>query len=402
MKRLILILSVAISVVACAQQKEQGIEFFHGSFKEVLAEAEKQNKAVFIDFYTKWCGPCKVMAKGTFTKQEVGDFYNKNFINYKVDAEVGEGPELAKKYEVKGFPTLVFIDKDGNALINHAIGAKNVEQLIELGRKALGEEVKDFAWYQAEYDKGNRDAGFLKKYYEARAEEQRIAMSQEESWDLYQAYSEEEKWQPENVEDAFWKANVGNNFYELVKNNKDKFPQLKNAPLHIRWFHHVAAHPESAVKKRNLEQVAKDFPEYADQALELYKIEQYRMEEKYAEYIPLIIAYADKYGEPMDYNLMLMTSVNRTIDVKPEHALHAAKYFKQIIDEDDTHFYTMSGYAYCLHIGGEKEEAIQFVKKYRSLTDQYASNKKMQWCYETMINIENGEDVVPFYIPDMN
>ncbi|MCT4643521.1 MAG: thioredoxin family protein [Carboxylicivirga sp.] len=400
MKRFVLILSVAISIIACAQTKEEGIEFFHGTFSEVLEKAEKENKIVFIDFYTKWCGPCKVMAKGTFTKPEVGKFYNDNFINYKVDAEVGEGPELAKKYEVTGFPTLVFIDSKGTVLAS-GIGAKNVEQLINMGRKALGEDIKDLAWYQAEYDKGNRDAGFLKKYYELRAEEQRVAMSQEESWDLYQAYSEEEKWESEAVEMAFWKASVGNKFYELVKNNKSKFPGLANKSLHVRWFHHVANHPESDVEKNNLEQVAKDFPEFADQALELHEIEEYRMQSKYTEYIPLIIAYAEKYGEPMDYNLMLMTTVNRTTDVKPEHALHAAQYFKQIIDEDTTHFYTMSGYAYCLYIAGEKDAAIEFVKKYRSLTDQYATNKKMQWCYETMNNIENGGDVAPFYIPEM-
>ena len=395
---LLLVLLVNIHVYAHDHSKEKGIQFFHGSFEELLKEAKKQNKPIFIDFYTKWCGPCKVMAKGTFTKPEVGDFYNKNFISYKVDAEVGEGPELAKKYRIKGYPTLVFINNEGKTVIDNAIGAKNVEQLINLGRKALGEDIKDFAWYQAEYDKGNREAAFLKKYHEVRYEEQRIAMNEEEAWDLYQAYSEDDKWKPEAVDMAFWKARVGNKFYELVKNNKDKFPGLANEKLHIRWFHYVADHPEQDIEQKNLKQIAKDFPKYAAQAIELHGIEEWRMQSKFSEYIPKIIAYAKKYGEPLDFNLMMMTTVPKAKYVKPEHALFASKYFKQIIEQDTTHFYTMSGYAYCLYIAGKKKEAKAFVEKYRTLTDQYADNKKMKWCYDTMINIENDKQLIPFTI----
>ena len=56
----------------------------------------------------------------------------------------------------------------------------------------------------------------------------------------------------------------------------------------------------------------------------------------------------------------------------------------------------MSGYAYCLYIGGKKDEAAAFAKKYRSLTDEYAGNDKLRWCYDTMINIENKDSVTPF------
>ena len=52
----------------------QGINFFEGSFQEVKAEAKKQNKIIFIDCYTSWCGPCKWMAKNVFTDKKVGDF----------------------------------------------------------------------------------------------------------------------------------------------------------------------------------------------------------------------------------------------------------------------------------------------------------------------------------------
>ena len=44
----------------------QGIEFSHGTWKEVLAKAKQEDKLVFIDVYTSWCGPCKKMAAKVF------------------------------------------------------------------------------------------------------------------------------------------------------------------------------------------------------------------------------------------------------------------------------------------------------------------------------------------------
>ena len=65
----------------------QGIQFEIGSWKEVLQKAKQENKLIFVDLYTTWCGPCKKMAAETFPQQAVGDYFNKNFVNYKIDAE---------------------------------------------------------------------------------------------------------------------------------------------------------------------------------------------------------------------------------------------------------------------------------------------------------------------------
>ena len=120
MKNLIVVLFaiffISIHVVANQNEPENGIQFNHSSWKEIVAQAKKENKLIFLDAYASWCGPCKWMAKNIFTNDGVAEFYNKTFINAKIDMEKGEGIELAKKYSIKNYPTLLYIDANENVL----------------------------------------------------------------------------------------------------------------------------------------------------------------------------------------------------------------------------------------------------------------------------------------------
>src|SRR6185503_10815231 len=98
----------------------------------LLARAKKEKKMIMVDAFTTWCGPCKWMAKNIFPNDTVAEFYNKNFINAKIDMEKGEGPDLAKKYEVGCYPTFLFIDGNGQ-LIHRQSGGGEVKSFIQLG-----------------------------------------------------------------------------------------------------------------------------------------------------------------------------------------------------------------------------------------------------------------------------
>lgn len=119
----------------------QGIVFEKGSFASILAKAKKENRLVFLDAYTTWCGPCKLLEKNVFTKKEVGDFYNQNFINAHVDMEKGEGIAMAKKYSIYSYPSLLFLNGDGEVVYKTA-GYMDAKQFVELGKTALNPENK--------------------------------------------------------------------------------------------------------------------------------------------------------------------------------------------------------------------------------------------------------------------
>jgi thiol:disulfide interchange protein len=114
-----------------------GIKFFKGTWAEALAEAEKENKLIFLDAYASWCGPCKRMAATTFTEKEVGDFFNENFINFKMDMEKhAEGRRLSQKFHLTAYPSLYFLD--GKEEVKHKIvGGQSKSGLIGHGKTAM-------------------------------------------------------------------------------------------------------------------------------------------------------------------------------------------------------------------------------------------------------------------------
>jgi len=147
----------------------QGIEFFQGSFEEAKAEAKKQDKLIFMDAYAAWCGPCKRMAKNVFPKKEAGDYFNANFINFKQDMEKGEGRKLAKKYGVGSYPTLIFIDFNGDVVYKTKGARSSAQALINLGKKALQPSKKTLKLLKSKWDNGNREKPFLKQYIKVKA-----------------------------------------------------------------------------------------------------------------------------------------------------------------------------------------------------------------------------------------
>ena len=82
------------------------------SFDQAVSAAKSEGKFVFIDVMTSWCGPCKMMARDVFPQKKVGDFMNDRFVSIKIDAEKGEGIQIAKTYNVHSYPTFLILNTE--------------------------------------------------------------------------------------------------------------------------------------------------------------------------------------------------------------------------------------------------------------------------------------------------
>lgn len=139
-----------------------GIYFQELTYEQALEKAKQQRKRLFIDCYTSWCGPCQYMANKVFTQENVGDFFNKNFICVKYDMEKGEGPELGKKFGVRAYPTFVIVNPDGS--IRHKlVGGGEGEEFIKRVEESFDDE-KALGTSITKYNEGNRDKAFLASY----------------------------------------------------------------------------------------------------------------------------------------------------------------------------------------------------------------------------------------------
>jgi len=151
MKLILKSLIIAFILIVTKVSSAEDVSFANGSYQEILDLAKTQNKIIMIDFITDWCKWCIETDRKVYTNPEVAGFANTNQINWKIDAEKGEGPDLAKKYGVKGFPTIIFTDADG-VEIDRIYGYLPAEQFLK--------KMKD-------YNTGTNTFGSIMKMLEA-------------------------------------------------------------------------------------------------------------------------------------------------------------------------------------------------------------------------------------------
>ena len=95
-------------------------------FKQAKEEAKAQKRLLLVDFTgSDWCGWCIKLEREIFSKPEFQDYAKQNLVLLEVDFPRGkelsasqrlQNHELAEKYEVQGFPTIIVLDGEGKKI----------------------------------------------------------------------------------------------------------------------------------------------------------------------------------------------------------------------------------------------------------------------------------------------
>ncbi len=150
-------------------QVRQGIQFINGDFEKIVTFAKVQNKPIFIEIYLKGCPHCEAL-EPILAEQEVGNFYNQNFICWRVEANSKESQTLQKEKGITypEFPFFFFFDKTGSLvhLASPAERPTKVEFMSEVilhGKTAINPQLRA-SNYAHRFQTGERDVMFLVNY----------------------------------------------------------------------------------------------------------------------------------------------------------------------------------------------------------------------------------------------
>jgi thiol-disulfide isomerase/thioredoxin len=169
--RFLTFLSSAVLALAIQTAGQGGEGPFRAlAFDAACAAAKGESKVVMIDFFTTWCGPCKKLDAVTWRDEAVVRWLAERTVPLKIDAE--KELELAKRFRVDAYPSLVFVQPDGKEL-GRLLGFKDARTFLAAANDLLaGLHLSDRFKKQFE-DKGWNDPMLRKEYAQELALERR-------------------------------------------------------------------------------------------------------------------------------------------------------------------------------------------------------------------------------------
>ncbi|MBL7814717.1 MAG: thioredoxin fold domain-containing protein [Saprospiraceae bacterium] len=346
----------------------QGIAFEPETtaWADILKKAKAENKIVFVDAYTTWCGPCKVMAKNIFPMKEVGDVFNAKFVNAKIDMEKGEGPEIAQKYGIRAYPTYIFVNGDGE-LVHRGLGSMPPEKFITVGQAASDPERQFFS-LKKKYEGGERNSDFLKRFAGAceDAQEEQLGASVAEAY-----LATQKDWlNKENMDFIlkFSKSIQSNTFAYLVKNQAAFEKAIGKGGIETQVyqtaFSNVANMSYNRAKRefdfaKAKEIGSKYLPnELVEKVLSGMTLTQHQMRNEVPQFLAQVVAHMDKY--PSEDPQLLNQ--------------YAWAFYEQATDR------------------AQLEKALSWSLKSISINDQYALNDTAAALYYKLANKQKAKE----------
>ncbi len=212
----------------------EGIQFEDLSFEETLAKARQEEKLVFVDCYTSWCGPCKMMSKQVFTQKYIGEYFKEHFISLKVDMEKGEGPDLAKKYDVKAYPTMLVLTPDGTVKYK-ILGGQAPRAFMDKIYRSV-DPVISYTDLKSWYASGNRSNALMPEYLLTMSDAGELKDQYNDLKDYLNSLKGVERYSQETwkLYDVFVTDFKAPEFQFMIENRKDFITQVEEKLVNLK------------------------------------------------------------------------------------------------------------------------------------------------------------------------
>ncbi len=363
MKKTFLLLIGSLLLVNGLLAQGTSIEFQKGSWSDALALAKSEDKLIFVDAYTSWCAPCKKMAKEVFPKEEVASFYNKMFVNVKMDMENGEGVDLARTYNVNVFPTLMFINAEGT-LVHRSAGYHDVQQFLTLGTEAL-DPSGQLSALKKRFEDGDRDPDFLLQYTKVTYQAHDGSHTP-----VAEAFMEtQEDWNTEDSKKFIFNfvGNAHSKMFDYLVDHQDAFVEMYGQrAVSGKIQQLIYGEIQDSKGESSLEQIdrlfARAYPEKAEELSTRFRMSFYRQAGDRDNYAKAAIAYFKKFPseDHEELNETAWTFFRITKDKK--RLKKAVKWAKKSI-KIDANYYNHDTLASLYYALGKKRKARKAANK---------------------------------------
>ncbi len=406
MKQFILILLIFSPFFINAQ--DTGIQFEHNAnWQAVQAKAKAENKFIFMDCFTTWCGPCKYMSSAIFPQQEVGDYMNDKYVSLKVQLDTtkndneyvkgwySDAHNIAKQYQVQVFPTYLIFDAEGN-IVHRFVGSSPVEEFLAHIKKSINPETQYYTLLR-QYENGKKDETLLRN----------LAMAAQAAYDPENAAKISDEYVA-TQKDLYTEENL--NFlksfttkssdkgFDIMLKEADKVdailgpgtsasvvhPVIMQEEVYSNFSREPGASPDWDKMKAGL---SKKYPANAEEALAQGKVVWYQFARDWDQYQTAIVDYMNKYGDnitPGELNNYAWTVFQNCPDMKC--VSQALEWSKRSFKDEQNPMY-IDTYANILYKLGRKDEAITWEKKALELAPE--SEKKGY--QDTIDKMKNNE-----------
>ncbi|QDW25832.1 DUF255 domain-containing protein [Pedobacter sp. KBS0701] len=381
MKKLFLIF-LLLPFIGTAQVK--GTHFEHGlSWQQVKEKAKKENKYLLVDCFTTWCGPCKYMASTIFPQEKVGEFFNKNFVNVKVqfdqtknDSEevkswYADAQSMSKEFRINAYPTFLIFSPQGK-LVHRIVGGGEADEFIARAQMALNPETQYYTLMKKS-ESGNVAPETLKQL----AISAEAAYDEENSAKFANAYiaTQKDLYTKENLEflSRYTKSSKSKGF-ELMLNHPEKIDAVlgkgKSNEILSAVVLEESIYPGLRKPNANIDSlVAAAKSKYPtvdiSKPVDLIKIQIFQSEKKWDKFQPAVLSYMKKYGTEVRADMLNSFAWTVFENCKDANCItEALSWSKRSVDETQSKEPAyLDTYANLLYKLGKKDQAIAMQQK---------------------------------------
>ncbi len=364
--------------------QDKGVRFEHGlSWQEIKARAKAENKYIFVDCYTTWCGPCKYMSAKIFPQEEVGNFFNGRFVSVQVqmdsstvDADnikawYADAHELDATYKIRAYPTFLYFSPDGE-LVHRMVGGGEADAFIALSAKALDPAKQYYPLLKKALQQGAKDTATL--FLAIKAAES--AYDKENETVLLGMYLNEQQ-------DLLTKANLSliaptvsnsrNKYFRFLIDSAQKIDKIMGDDYVGYIVREIIAREEvlpminasagdpdwKAIHARTVGK----YPVFGAEPVAMCKIIYYENKKNWIRFQQAVTVYLERYGSHVSPGMLNAYAWSIFLDCPDQACMRQAlAWSKRSLEKEQQPQY-MDTYANILYKLGKKEEALSWERK---------------------------------------